>query len=383
MPALVGGFGNTQNSIFIKYFNNKKDNPLKFYLRQLMFTSLSLSFSTSEVSNFKTSNKNCFVTLDKKDNITCNNDVLGSYLAGLIEGEGTFAVHNKDSIAKKYYPMIIVVFKKNDLPLAQFLQNLTKCGNIYIKSDRGYVLWQIQDIVSVFTIVNLINGKMRTPKIEALKRTIDWLNKYIELNKLSNLPKTNLILSKIHKIELKSLDNSPIASNSWLSGFTDAEGNFSINIHKRTSKKSTSVQLNYRLEIRQTYLRLDSEENKTSFFSIMSILANFLHVNVYSRSRCLNNKQFYSYTIVAQNKNSLNIIVKYFLNFPLLSSKYLDFKNWLYILEQKNNISQHLNNQRLPNSFLTEAVKFRTDFNKTRTTYNWDHLKNCYLIKID
>ncbi len=115
----------------------------------------------------------------------------------------------------------------------------------------------------------------------------------------------------------------------------------------------------------------------------MSILANFLNVNVYSRSRCLNNKQFYSYTIVAQNKNSLNIIVKYFLNFPLLSSKYLDFKNWLYILEQKNNISQHLNNQRLPNSFLTEAVKIRTDFNKTRTTYNWDHLKKCYLIKID
>ena len=125
---------------------------------------------------------------------------LGAYLAGLIEGDGTFAIHNTDSTAAKYRPMIVIVFKKADLPLAQFLQNITKCGNIYIKKDRGYVLWQIQDIVSVFTIVNLINGKMRTPKIEALKRTIDWLNKYIELNKLSNLPKTNLILSKIHQI---------------------------------------------------------------------------------------------------------------------------------------------------------------------------------------
>nr|YP_010470462.1 LAGLIDADG endonuclease [Inonotus hispidus]UVF37950.1 LAGLIDADG endonuclease [Inonotus hispidus] len=348
-----------------------------------MFTSSFQNLSNSEVSKFKSSNKNCFVTLDKKDNITCNNDILGSYLAGLIEGGGTFAVHNKESLAKKYYPMIIVVFKKNDLPLAQFLQNITECGNIYIKSDRGYVLWQIQDIVSAFTVVKLINGKMRTPKIEALKRTIDWLNKYIELNKLSNFPKTNLILSKIHQIELKSLDRSPIESNSWLSGFTDAEGNFSINIHKRTNNKSTRVQLYYRLEIRQTYHRLDSEENKTSFFSIMSVLAKFLNVNVYSRSRCLNNKQFYSYTIVAQNKNSLKIIVNYFLNYPLLSSKILDFKNWLYILEQKNEISQHLNNQRLPNSFLDEATKIRKDFNKTRTTYNWDHLKNCYLIKID
>ena len=99
MPALVGGFGNTKNSIFIKYFNNKKDNPIDYYLRQLMFTSSILRFSNSGVSKLKSSNKNCCVILDKKDNIICNTDVLGSYLAGLIEGDGTFALHNKESIA--------------------------------------------------------------------------------------------------------------------------------------------------------------------------------------------------------------------------------------------------------------------------------------------
>jgi hypothetical protein len=68
------------------------------------------------------------------------NSNLGSYLAGLIEGDGTFAIHDINSKAKKYRPMIIIVFKKADLPLAQFLQQITNSGNIYIKSNRGYIL---------------------------------------------------------------------------------------------------------------------------------------------------------------------------------------------------------------------------------------------------
>lgn len=65
---------------------------------------------------------------------------LGPYLAGLIEGDGTFAVHNKDSTAKKYSPMITIVFKKADLTLAKYLVNLSNCGTVYIKVNRGYIL---------------------------------------------------------------------------------------------------------------------------------------------------------------------------------------------------------------------------------------------------
>lgn len=65
---------------------------------------------------------------------------LGPYLAGLIEGDGTFAIHDKDSTVKKYNPVIIIVFKKADLPLANYLQKLTNSGRVYIKSERGYVL---------------------------------------------------------------------------------------------------------------------------------------------------------------------------------------------------------------------------------------------------
>ena len=298
---------------------------------------------------------------------------LASYLAGLIEGDGTFAVHNKNSTAKKYTPMILIVFKRGDLPLAKYLKDLTNCGIIMNKENRGYVLWQIKDIVGVFTIVNIINGYMRTPKIEALSQTMNWLNDYIKNNKNSKLPATQKILMKIKPILVKDLDNSPIDSNPWLSGFSDADANFSINIHKRSNKKSTRVQLYYRLEIKQTYHKLDSQGNKVSFFPIINTIGNFLGVNVLSRTRISKDKEFYSFTIIAHNKISQIKLIDYFKRYPLLSSKYLDYKMWLYIWKkQKENP--------ITTSYLEEAIKIRKDFNKTRTTYNWDHLKDCYLL---
>ena len=44
--------------------------------------------------------------------------------------------------------------------------------------------------IGVYTIVTLVNGYMRTSKIEALKRTIDWINEYIANNQNSKLSST-------------------------------------------------------------------------------------------------------------------------------------------------------------------------------------------------
>ena len=57
-----------------------------------------------------------------------------------------------------------------------------------------------------------------------------------------------------------------------------------------------------------------------------------------------------------------------------MSSKYLDFKDWLSILEK-----QRENNN--TTSYLNDALKIRKNYNKTRSSFNWDHLDNCYLIK--
>ena len=414
MPALVGGFGNKCSNLFFIPAPPTQNWETKLYGGEVGLNTISWFKNNSSSSNLVNQDTTLpplkrstisfpsfptpklklgdRVSYQKKkgregskeliegssgevvrDNKLFNSNYkLGSYLAGLIEGDGSFAVHNINSTTKKYRPMILIVFKLADLPLAVYLQDLTKCGTVYKKPGRGYVLWQIQDIVGVYTIVNIINGYMRTPKIEALHRTIQWFNDYLIKNKDSKLFSTKKILSQIKEIKIKGLDLSPINSNSWLAGFTDADGNFSINIHKRKDKNSTRVQLFYRLEIRQTYHRLDDNSEQVSFYAIMSKLAEYLSTNVLSRSRTIGEKQFFSFIVMSASKPSLTKITEYFNEYPLLSSKWLDYKSWLYILElQKSNP--------LTTSSLNEAIIIRKDFNKTRTTFTWNHLKNCYL----
>lgn len=165
---------------------------------------------------------------------------------------------------------------------------------------------------------------MRTPKHEALQRAIYWINEYIINSKNSKLPSTKLIISNIFPIECNPLDETPIERNAWLAGFTDADGNFSINVHKRKDKNSTRVQPYFRIEIRQTYHRLPNSEG-SSFFFVMSKIASFLGVNIYSRNRTLNDKIFCSFTVMATTQKSLDATIYYFQTFPLLSSKHLDY----------------------------------------------------------
>ena len=58
-----------------------------------------------------------------------------------------------------------------------------------------------------FDLWTLVRGFFRTPKIEALHRIISWFN--------STPVATQLI-------PLLGLDDSPLSSNSWLSGILDA-----------------------------------------------------------------------------------------------------------------------------------------------------------------
>jgi hypothetical protein len=360
MPALVGGFGKVNLTFFFNILSDWIYSQKRIIIKNKVLK-LNNNYCSKNITPA------CFST-GKTKNIHLLRSQIGPYLAGLIEGDGTIAVHNPNSTTKKYTPKIIIVFKKADLALANYLQNITKCGHVLIKPERGYVLWQIQDIVSIFTIVSIINGFMRTPKIEALNNTIDWLNNYI-INNNNVLPSSIEILNKISILESKPLDSSPIDSNAWLSGFTDADGNFSINIHKRTNKNSTRVQLYYRLENNQNYHKLDTEGNKVSFFPIMSKIGLYLGVTVYSRSRIINDKIYYSFIVVSHNKLSISKVCDYFNKYSLLSSKYLDYKDWSYIYKLQN-----LNS--FTTSYLDNAIKIKTDFNKTRTTFVWDHLYN-------
>jgi hypothetical protein len=98
---------------------------------------------------------------------------MGSYLAGLIEGDGHIAVQDLNTEKVVHRPKVIIAFNIHDKPLAEKISTQLNVGKVIDRSETGHVLLQILAKEEVLKIINLINGHMRTPKIEALHRAID------------------------------------------------------------------------------------------------------------------------------------------------------------------------------------------------------------------
>ena len=276
---------------------------------------------------------------------------LGSYIAGLIEGNGHIAVHSNKG--KAYTPKIIILFHKDDKPLAEKISSSLKVGRIIDRSKAGHYLLQILAKEEVLKVINLINGKMRTPKIEALHRAINYINQVDNLS-----------------IPLLDIDNSPIDSNNWLSGFTDAHGNFSMTIYDRKRNNNvirTSVQTFFRIEVKQNYSNIHSPINiNNNYFNIMTKIAEFLTINLYTRTRTVEDKTYYSFMAIAHNSKSHEIIRKYFYRFPLFSSKYLNYLDWCRV--------QDLHRKDLSKDNLESIKLIKNKLNKNRIVFNFSHL---------
>ena len=70
----------------------------------------------------------------------------------------------------------------------------------------------------------------------------------------------------------------------------DADGNFNVIIAERKNIQNIRIQAQFRLELRQFYHRSTlTKLIGTNYIDILSIIANYLGVNVYNRARILNN----------------------------------------------------------------------------------------------
>jgi hypothetical protein len=98
-----------------------------------------------------------------------------SYLAGLIEGDGTIIVPKTERSAKGQlnYPSIQIVFDLRDFPLALIIQSKLGHGSISKKKGSNAYVLSINKSEGVILVTNVINGYLRTPKIYALYRLID------------------------------------------------------------------------------------------------------------------------------------------------------------------------------------------------------------------
>lgn len=265
---------------------------------------------------------------------------LAHYLAGLIEGDGSIYIPKtlRGADGKLLKPTITVWFASKDRPSAELLKNIYG-GNLYNQSE-GTTYWRIQSIASIIEVVNSVNGKFRTPKIHALHALIDFLN------------------AKQNNIIKLSLDTSPLASNAWLAGFIDSDGCFSI---KGFTQKRVYIGIQFYLPQRT------NDTSGESMEPVMQKIADFFQVKL--GSRAFSGGKFKQFVINTSNKTSNQIIIEYLSTFPLLSSKFLDYKDW----EKANFL--YVNKLYKSPEYYEQIRELKNNMNTKRTTFSWLHHK--------
>jgi hypothetical protein len=216
---------------------------------------------------------------------------------------------------------------------------------------------------------------MRTPKIHSLYALIDWLNFVQNSDSLTGcLDKNYSASDTIDKLPLssESLDSTP-----WLSGFIEGDGSFQVRATAPNAKnKYPKVECRFELYQSQTYY------NGLSNYSFMQDIATFLDSSfkeVEVRSK------FLQYRIRTVTLSSNIKLENYLDKYPLFSSKYLNYKDWLKVLEFKKIAAASVRTTigtKYDVDFLDKVVKIKDGMNNKRTIFVWDHLQGFYsLIK--
>lgn len=233
----------------------------------------------------------------------------GHYLAGLIEGDGHFS----------NTPQLVLVFNELDASLAYYIKGRIGFGNVYKVKNKKAVILVIANRQGLIKVLSLINGKIRSEKrLDQIKKNI-LSNPYF--NMFSNF----------------SINTNADLNNHWLTGFSDADGSFQIKILTRKHRKP-EVRLNFQID----------QKNK----DLLILIKNFLGGNIGHRKS--QNTYYFGSTSFTSARN----VIKYFDQFPLLSSKHVNYLKWrnAYILIQ--------NKDHLTEAGLNKITKLKKTMNR-------------------
>jgi LAGLIDADG endonuclease len=283
---------------------------------------------------------NALLMRDAPENTICKS----SYLAGLFEGDGHIWI-SKNLTKKKHNPRFCITFSLKNEPLAKKLLDILEYGHLAYKPKDNACVLTVSPVKGLKRVVSLLNGQLRTPKINQLYLLIDWLNKNHG--------------SKINKLPINT---GNLSDDSWLAGFVDADGSFSIQ-HTKKEDGALKRKVSCRLRIEQ---RMIEPKTNESYFSVMNEIAQFLNCNLLTRKQLSTGNEYY--TIAATSRNSLIIITNYFEAFPLFSSKYLDYLDW------SKAVKLILSNEHYTDANLLLIDDLKSKMNRARTEFNWDHL---------
>lgn len=267
-----------------------------------------------------------------------DNFYFGDYLAGLFEGDGHIWVENNQS-KNRYNPHFCITFHAKDLPVALFIKNKIGFGWIRHKIRENAVVYGITNLKGYLLILQILNNKLRTPKIHQVNKLIDWLNK-----------------NKGYNLNIMVLNTSSLIDNAWLAGFSEADANFYI----RVSQLKKKSQVAFRYAIDQRMFDPVTLESSEDFLLKICIL---FETKLYKTVR----KHGTYFRIHLTSKNSLNHVINYFDKFPIYGIKSLNYYVW------RQAFYLYHDDTRMTPDKLAKIKALKLSMNNLRVDFNLNH----------
>jgi hypothetical protein len=211
------------------------------------------------------------------------------WLIGFVEGDGSFIV------SKNGYLEFKITQLSKDAQILFYIKKSLGFGSVSIQDKLNKTHhFRVRDKFGLLKLINIFNGNLHLNK-RIIQFKI-WIEAY---NKLYN---TNILF-----VENNNIIN---LNNAWLCGFTDAEGCFTVSIIKRSENHN------------QVFVRfILSQQNEFILFNLINNLLN-------GTISYLKSYNGYNLTV---NLNNLDIVIKYFNKYSLLTKKLISYKIWLKI----------------------------------------------------
>ena len=181
--------------------------------------------------------------------------------------------------------------------------SITQAQGIRRKNSNGFYRLVVSDITNIFSLALIFNGNL------VLHHRINQLSSWVNILKDKNL----WVATQHGDSQNVSQGLRPTLEDSWLSGFTDAEGCFNVNITARTDTISG-------FRIRPRFLL----DQKDAYDTLSSIRNLFGFGRVTLRGKTNN---VYRYSI--DSFKSLMLVRDYFISFPLKTKKSKSFEHRL------------------------------------------------------
>jgi hypothetical protein len=290
------------------------------------------------------------------------------FLTGFIDAEGTFIVPLRPKNDFKCGWEVLSEFKLGlhlkDLPLLEAIKAyLGDIGTISVNKAKNVAVFRIASLKDLAVIIDhLTRYPLITQKradFELFKRvvgiklsgrhtTLDGLQEIVNIRASLNRGLTERLLlafpqtipvirPMVGKADPKTLHPS------WVAGFVSGEGNFLIGISKSPASKNGY----------HCYLRFKISQDCRDEFLLRSFIAFF---GCGSWARFDNIVEF----ICVNTKDINNIILPFFIKYPILGVKALDFNDWCLGAEILKN-KAHLTPEGL-----AQLKAFKSGMNKNR-----------------